>query len=198
LYTGGQHQEAASVFEQARQAVPTDPEVTAWAQRASLAAETVKPSVSGAPATASPDTRPAVEAESAPAHSADDNDACDAKAVCEDLFDPKRMSFEVNQRFEEKYLDRPVRWSGRLRSINSYTFDLVFGDGKGTKAVFEVHEVPGVYGGKMVQAVVQLPPEASDDLGVRTGETLTFSGRLVRCDAFMRNLFVADGKLVET
>lgn len=122
--------------------------------------------------------------------------AVEAPALCAALFDPKLTSSDANKLFEERYQDAAVRWSGKLARADSFSFDLIFGSKPGTKAVFEVHEVAaGTFGGRKVQAVVQLPPEAAEALRIRGGQTVAFSGRLVRCDGFMRNLYVADGVL---
>ncbi len=79
-----------------------------------------------------------------------------------------------------------------------FTYDLVFGDESGTRAVFEVATIAGSFSiSQQVQAVVQLPEAAAAAIDSRRGEQLTFTGELVRCDAFARNLFVADGELLD-
>jgi len=119
------------------------------------------------------------------------------ESVCGELFDPRHMSFQVSTIFEQRYQDRPVRWAGTLQRANGYASDLVFGNHPGTKAIFDICELEGNLLGKtIVQAVVQLAPEAEDLLRTRTGERLEFTGRLSRCDSFTRQLFVADGSLL--
>jgi hypothetical protein len=118
-----------------------------------------------------------------------------AAEVCDRLFKGEPMTQRVTEQFDQNYKDRPVRWSGVLREVNLFFFDAQFGNQTGTRATFEVHEVAGLFGSNKVQAVVQLPRELESELRGRIGERLTFSGRLVGCDAFLRRLFVAGGQL---
>ena len=206
LYTGGHYREAAQIFEQVRQAEPEDPEATGWAARATqMARSSVPPQTVGDEPDSIPVAVPAPQAEIAAPQTPPVTQpgaagplTGDVAAICEDLFKPGRMSFESNELFEKQYLDRQVCWSGKLSRVTTFSFDTVFGDTRGTKAVFEIHQISsGPYGGKTIQAVAQLPADAADALRLRTGETMTFQGRLVRCDAFMSNLFLADAQLLE-
>jgi hypothetical protein len=121
----------------------------------------------------------------------------DVNAVCHDLFCSGKISFQINEIFKQRYEGLEIHWSGKLTRVDSYPFDLVFGNEPGTKAEFEVAEIEGdPFGSDTVRAVVQLPAEAHDAMSPRTGETIAFAGTLVRCDSFMRLLFVADGKTV--
>ena len=71
------------------------------------------------------------------------------------------------------------------------------GGGRGAEGVCEIDGGGGSrYGGEAIKAVVQLPADAIDGLRSRTGEQATFEGTLLSCDAFMRNLFVAGGLVV--
>lgn len=63
-----------------------------------------------------------------------------------------------------------IAWEGTLRSIESYAYDFVFGGAPSTKAQLEG----------------------------RTGSRFAFTGRLLKADGFVRNLFVADGALAAT
>ncbi len=63
--------------------------------------------------------------------------------------------------------------------------------------MLQIHELATVtYGNRTIQAVVQLPQADLDGLRGRIGQPIQFRGRLVSCDPFMRNLFVADAGLV--
>ena len=53
-------------------------------------------------------------------------------------------------------------------------------------------------GSHTIKAIVQLPPEACESLSPRVGDTITFTGTLVKCDSFMKVLFVQNGRLVST
>ena len=141
---------------------------------------------------------PAVDSEPDVPERPEDEDSVDLATICEDLFGPESRSFDGARIFEEKYAGRPVHWSGTLQRVDSFYRDMVFGDGPGARANLLVYEVQqGPYGGREVQAVVRLPEGADDPLRSRRGERIAFAGVLVRCDSFMRNLFVDSGRLVE-
>lgn len=213
LYTHGRFDDAAVAFERARDAVPDDEEAGAWAERAASrghATPTVpmvepdaptlpddEPDAPTVPAveSAAP-TVPAVEPDASPSsHSASDTAL---ETVCETLFGTDRMSHEIKQIFEDRFDGKPIRWQGKLDRVSTYAFDGLFGFDPGTKAVFEVYEAEeSPYGGRTVQAVVQFPADAIDVLRPRTGEQMTFEGTLLSCDAFMRNLFVANARVVD-
>ena len=121
----------------------------------------------------------------------------DVESVCEELFDPKVMSYEANRLFDDKYKDATVRWKGTVRRASSYSYDFNFGDGGGTKAEMDVYEVKQQYGSQTVKAFVQLPMEAADDIGGRIGEEIEFEGRLMTCEGSARRLYVADARMVD-
>jgi hypothetical protein len=121
--------------------------------------------------------------------------ALDVAAVCRALFQSDLMTYRIAEVFDRQYKDAVVCWAGVVQEVSSVFFDLPFSSLTGTRAAFLVYEVPGVFGSK-VQAVVQLPAGLEGSLRGRLGERLTFTGRLVACDAFVRRLFVAGGQLV--
>ncbi len=115
--------------------------------------------------------------------------------VCAQLFTRSITSTEAKKRFEERYKGQRVRWSGNLRRAATYSIDIVFKGGPGTKATFAL-PVPteGALGGA-VQAVVQLSPSAAAQLKNRVGEEITFEGRLLSFDGMVRNFNIADATL---
>jgi hypothetical protein len=121
----------------------------------------------------------------------------DVASVCEELFDPKVMSYEANRLFDDKYKDATVRWKGTVRRASSYAYDFNFGDGGGTKAEMDVYEVKQQYGSRMVKAFVQLPTDAVADIGGRIGEEIEFEGRLMTCEGSARRLYVADARMAD-
>ena len=121
----------------------------------------------------------------------------DVASVCEELFDPNRMSYETNRLFDDRYRDATVRWKGTVRRASAYSYDFNFGDGGGTKAELDVYEVKQQYGSRMVKAFVQFPTEAADDIGARIGEDVQFEGRLISCEGSARRLYVADARMVD-
>ncbi len=121
----------------------------------------------------------------------------DPAAICDELFRSNRMSNEVTAVFDERFDGRRVRWSGKLVRVEHTNTDLVFGSGEASKARVELHEVADDFGSKLVHAAVRLPREVGDALEGRRGEVVSFAGRLVKCDPFMRLLYVADGELTD-
>ena len=121
----------------------------------------------------------------------------DVASVCEELFDPNRMSYETNRLFDDRYKDAMVRWKGTARRAGEYSYDFNFGDGGGTKAELDVYEVKQQYGSRTVRAFVQLPVEDADDIGARIGEDVHFEGRLISCEGSARRLYVADARMVD-
>ncbi|MEK6239417.1 MAG: ATP-binding protein, partial [Planctomycetales bacterium] len=51
------------------------------------------------------------------------------------------MTHQISELFESRFLGKQVRWSGELKRAGTFTYDLVFGDTKGTKAVFDREQV---------------------------------------------------------
>jgi len=132
--------------------------------------------------------------DSAPA----EQESLDKQTVCDTLFSPRLMSRDAQALFETSYEGREVDWAGELKRVEPFSFDLVFGDQAGTRATFEIGEVGGeLVFARTVQAIVQLPAESQAVLRARIGERLRFTGRLTRCDAFVRNLYVSDARLPE-
>ena len=121
----------------------------------------------------------------------------DVASVCEELFNPKMMSYEANRLFDDRYKDATVRWKGTARRASAYSYDFNFGDGGGTKAEFDVYEVKQQYGSRTVKAFVQLPQEAAADLGPRIGESIEFEGRLMTCEGSARRIYVAEARMVD-
>ena len=125
-----------------------------------------------------------------------DDLSLDVASVCEELFDPKVMSYEANRLFDDRYKDATVRWKGTARRASAYSYDFNFGDGGGTKAELDVYEVKQQYGSRTVKAFVQLPTEDADRIGARIGEDIEFEGRLMTCEGSARRLYVADARMV--
>jgi len=206
LYAAGRYPEAADAYAEAERIEPSDPDLAAWAEHvrrgkgeivdAVEVADAAQAAETAAAAQASqPDARDAAApaAETAPGATRGD----DALTVCKDLFESEALSLQIGKRFERHYKNRRIRWTGVLRQARSYAFDLVFGQEPGTKLVVDLLEVKSGAFGRMVQAVVQLPKETLGDMQARLGQQITFEGRLTGCDAFMRNLFVAGGRVID-
>jgi hypothetical protein len=159
------------------------------------------PSFEGQPETSSPspvETSPEAAPPggfSSPREEMEPADICQ-ETMCDTLFDPKLLSLDTSRIFDERYKGKVVVLNGRLKSVEPYPFDFVFGDKPGTKATFEVHEVEGtIFGKRKISAVVQLGPEAHELLIPLIGQQLSFTGRLHSVDGFVQNIFVTAGRL---
>ncbi len=182
LLATGQSDAAAAAFDKVYQEEPEDEEAKKLAEQA----------VKKVDAASAPVASTAVEATAVEA-----TGDLDVKSVCDTLFAPTIMSSETTELFEKNYRDKSIRWTGKLTGVRTFTFDLVFGNEPGTRAVFEIHQVGSQsFTGRPVQAVVRFPSDAEDMLRSNVDKELTFEGTLVSCDAFMRNLFVGGGKVV--
>ena len=174
LYLAGRRTEAKTAFDQALEQAPDDTEIQQWAERTAIEPHAVQP-----------DRDDEVQTES----------ALDVQSVCDAVFDPKNSSYNATRISEERFQGKRVSWDGTLRRVEPYTFDFVFGDGAGTKAVVEVCDVPArLFGETKVLTVVQLSEEAASTLELKIGQRLAFEGRLLKVDGFMRTFYVADGR----
>ncbi len=134
-----------------------------------------------------PEVEPPAEVEPAPAL----DSAVAVEPLCEDLFTGGRMGSEVGRLFEERYRDHPVTWSGTLERIDDFYSDRVFGSEPGSKAIVLIHELTDANMGALaIHAILGLTRESADALRPRAGERVSFEGRLVHCDPYMRQLFV--------
>jgi len=206
LYASGRYAEAAEVLERARESLPEDAAVSALAERAAHKRDAGGRVPAGAPSEESGEPVAAPEPGRAEHGGSGDEPAAEpttepGPSVAElsgALFGERRMSFEVDALFDERFAGRTVVWEGELSRVSSYRNDPVFGQGPGAKAVLVVRELEGdAFGTRRIQAVVELPPEAKQELEGRRGERVRFEGRLARCDAFARNLYVAGGRLAD-
>lgn len=136
---------------------------------------------------------PSPDAATTPLNDADPDLA--VAAICSQLFTRSITSTEAKKRFDEHYKGKRVRWSGNLRRAATYSIDLVFKGGPGTKATFALPAPSDGALGGTVQAVVQLAPAAAEQLKRRVGEEITFEGRLLSCDTMVRNFNIADATL---
>lgn len=117
-----------------------------------------------------------------------------ADEVIQDLFGTTKLSFETAERFRLNYKDREVDWQGTVRSVRDYSSDHDFGSEPGVKAVVTVAEVAhDLYGNATIDAVIQFPTRTR----LRKGDVITFTGRLVKIDPLMRNLYIATATLID-
>jgi hypothetical protein len=122
----------------------------------------------------------------------------DLALVCADLYRKGQGGSDAEQLFVEKYEGEEVRGVGVLRSTQRYSFDVVFGDTPAIRAMVDVYDDDsGGFGSRTVQAAVKFPEDMRDVLTERSGQEVTFAGRLVKFDRLLRKLYVAEGRWVE-
>ncbi len=174
LHLGGRHAEAKEAFEEVAKEAPDDPELRKWAEHVARQEQKREPAAAG------PDVAR--------------GEALDVKSVCDALFSAKQSSFDAKRIFDERFAGKRIEWRGTLRSAEAYTYDLVLGSQAGTKASFEVYDLPeALFGEKKVLAITGLAPNAMAELEGKTGAAFTVTGELLKVDGFMRNLYVING-----
>lgn len=126
------------------------------------------------------------------------DDGTDIRSVVQTLYAQGHTTSQTTEQFESEFKNKKVAWSGKLTNVRSYRFDLVFGDVPGTRAEFEVGDAPdSAAAGRAVKAVVRFPADVEDELRAQVDNRVTFQGILISCDAFMKTLFLEDGKICE-
>jgi hypothetical protein len=117
-----------------------------------------------------------------------------ADGIVQDLFGSTKLSFETAERFRLEYKNRQVDWQGTVRSSREFSSDYDFGPDPGVKAVVTVAEVThDLYGNSRIDAVVHFPANTA----LARDDVITFTGRLIKIDPLMRNIYVADGAIIE-
>jgi hypothetical protein len=172
LYLGERKEEAKKLFDKVLEERPDDSEIKQWADKAGVE---------------SPESEEPI----------DTAETLDIKSVCDTLFMHGHSSFDTQRIFEKQFADKHVTWSGTLRSIEKYSTDFVFGAEAALKVTIDVHELPpSLYGERTVLAFVKFPVELTDRLNDLKGSSVSFEGRLLKVDGFMRNLFITDGRII--
>jgi len=176
LQAAGDIAGAGAILDELADRLPADPDVAGWhATRAGR---------SGRPAADHPTTR-------------DAQISTDPLEIAQDLFAERRLSFETDARFDERYAGTSVRWEGIVKRATRSTSDMDFPGEPITKTKIHIATIPNdLYGNTEVDAIVAFPPDAADRLD--RDQQVTFTGRLIKADGLVRNLYVADGRIVET
>jgi hypothetical protein len=113
----------------------------------------------------------------------------------EDVFGANRLSFESSDSFDEQIRGTQVTLSGKIKQARDQASD---GDGDEvvTAATITVAQIDSdLYGKTDIDAIVRLPPGTAT--GLERGDIVTFEGTVDDVDAFMRNLFIGNAKLVD-
>ncbi len=202
LYLSGDREQAHKTFQDVQHADPDDEEVGDWLD---LTKETPEPTTTPE-AVASSDAvmsaEPPVDQPVAQSGASETEDVTDAKVsverdqFCDDLFAEDVRSFDVNTLFEERYQGRKVNWSGELTKVERNYSSFIFDQSGGTKVTFKIDERPSpYYGTQDVLAVVHLSEAEGEQLKHRIGQTIRFSGELVKADGLMRNVYLDHGEM---
>lgn len=119
--------------------------------------------------------------------------AVDPQAMFQRIFGESRLSFETDEVFAAEYRGRTIELTGTVKSARHIERDLDFGPGPKTKVVAAVASIESdLYGNTVIDAVVELPSSAAT---LARGTEISFTGRLLRVDPMMRNVYVSDAAL---
>jgi hypothetical protein len=138
-----------------------------------------------------PEPMPEPEVAAAPA-----SPDLDAGIVALELFGESRPGFETTRLFDERYAGRDARATGTVERVEAYSSDLAFGAGPGLKVRLALPALLGEGFGRDAHVALALPPALEADLRARRGERLAARGRLVKCDPFLRTLYLAEGSVL--
>ncbi|MEM7012481.1 MAG: hypothetical protein AAF585_13475 [Verrucomicrobiota bacterium] len=123
----------------------------------------------------------------------------EAAKTCIALFLDPPTRYEATRLFESEYKGQSIRWPGVLRSVDDYSYDIVFKSGPGLIAKFDLHDLEGhPYSITKATLSLQLPmdTELIGKLEGHLDKPLFFSGKLVKCDPFTGALFAEGGAVI--
>ena len=123
------------------------------------------------------------------------DDALSIESISKEFFESNLTSYSITQQFEQKLKNKEIKWKGVIDRVQKFSFDLVFPNCKGVKASIVINEFESTMGNKSLRAIVQYPEDKIDMLKELKGKTVTFSGTMVKLDAFMYNIYIADGHI---
>lgn len=115
-----------------------------------------------------------------------------ADQVATDLFGDRQLGFESQRRFDDRYRDTPITWTGSVQREGGPSAARVLGDEPTLVEVNVATLEDDLYGTSTVDAVVAIP--AGTPMPER-GASITFSGTLVGIDPLTKDLYVADGRI---
>lgn len=178
-------EEAKPILDEAAVALPGDAEVAGWAAVADeqIARRRGEPPQSSLPPP--PEGPPPVDP-------APTEDPLDQQSVMDALFADPLAGHEIERRFENRFAGRPVTWTAEVESSRGYRSDRDFGDEPGTKTTCRIGSIGSsrLLSNRM-KAIVDLPVDCS----LTRGDSITFTGILLRVDRFARTFYVADATL---
>ena len=106
-----------------------------------------------------------------------------------ELFAGSRMGAEIERAFEERFRDRSTRGTGTLRRIDGHSSVSGLGSVSDRLAVLELPDPAAPdHGGRPVRVLIPVPDGDAEALLACLGETVSFEGRLVGCNPWLRDL----------
>lgn len=174
-------EEAKPILAAAADELPGDKEVAGWT---AVADEQIARHQQASTLPAPPPPPEPPEAEPAPTPpSLVQQDTIDA------LFGGGLLGHEIEREFETRYAGEAIAWSGEVENSRDYRSDRDFGGEPGTKTTVRIGSVgASTLMSNRVKAIVDLPADAD----IARGETIAFTGTLLRVDRFTRTVYVAD------
>ncbi len=118
-------------------------------------------------------------------------DRVDLKQMAEELFGVDAGgSLQAAKVFNSRFDGRPVSGVGVLKRVNRFSYDPVFINAKGVKAMFEVCELADAYSKIKVSAEVMFPSEEYDSLMEKIGASLPIYGTLIAQDTLLHQFYI--------
>ena len=205
FYLSGDRKQAHHAFQEVQRDDPDDEEVADWLELTSdepsqsvetASDENVVVAEAAPTAATSADKGQGESDDRAEVHEpVDPTKPIERSQFCDELFGDDVRSFDVNSRFERRYQGRTVQWSGELKKLERNYSSFIFEQSGGTKATFKIDERPSpYYGTHDVLAIVHLSEAEGEQLKDRVGQTIGFTGELVKADGLMRNVYLDHGQ----
>ena len=132
-----------------------------------------------------------VEAAVQPASNVCESEAIDLQKATEKLFGVAASgSLLATKLFEEEFKDRWVSGSGTLKRVSRFSYDPIFANMKGVKALFHICELTDAYSKIKISAEVAFPLEEYDALIKKMGSEQPIEGKLIAQDTLLHHLYI--------
>ena len=112
------------------------------------------------------------------------------QVVCEACFGDNALDYESERTFAERFSGRAIRWRGVLKSVETFSYDHVFGNERGFRAILDIYEISERFGKRPVQAVVLMSPEQAEEWKTDLNVEREFTGVLTALKPYSRKLYV--------
>lgn len=117
------------------------------------------------------------------------------ETISKEFFESNLTTYAITQQFEERLRNREIKWEGIIDRVQKFSFDLIFSDCKGVRVSIVIDKLESTMGNQPLRAIVQFPEDKIDMLKKLKGKQISFSGKMVKLDAFMHNIYIADGEI---